>query len=102
MNSPLASEHQHQHKEQEFESEAPQKDDAVTSPSALGKDEPRSVAQREDDEAAAFAVRGFKLYAILVGVCFGAFVMSLDVFIVSTVSGRSFFLSFFLSVFGRR
>lgn len=40
---------------------------------------------REPDSDAAFKVQGFRLYAILVGICFGAFMMSLDVFIISTV-----------------
>lgn len=57
-----------------------------------GSTEPQAATSKELvqlPEPAAFAVQGFKLYAILVGVCFGAFMMSLDVFILSTVSDKS-------------
>lgn len=77
--SSLASEHQ---QKEQLESETPIHH--VASPSAL-----ETTQESSDDKAtetAAFSVQGFKLYAILVGVCFGAFMMSLDVFIVSTVS----------------
>ncbi|KXH56912.1 hypothetical protein CSAL01_10110 [Colletotrichum salicis] len=30
-------------------------------------------------------LHGFKLYMVLIGVCFGAFVMALDVYIIGTV-----------------
>ncbi|XXH00647.1 Trans-enoyl reductase fsl5 [Hypoxylon texense] len=52
------------------------KDDASQLPPAETASSPESTA--------AFAVQGFKLYAILVGICFGAFMMSLDVFVIST------------------
>ena len=32
---------------------------------------------------------GFPLYAVLVGICVGSFLMSIDVFIISTVSRAS-------------
>lgn len=31
------------------------------------------------------AMHGFKLFAIFVGICFGAFLMSLDIFVIATV-----------------
>lgn len=30
-------------------------------------------------------MHGFKLFAIFVGICFGAFLMSLDIFVIATV-----------------
>lgn len=32
------------------------------------------------------AMHGFKLFAIFVGICFGAFLMSLDIFVIATVT----------------
>ncbi|KAI1085696.1 MFS transporter, partial [Whalleya microplaca] len=45
---------------------------------------PPSETPKNSESTAAFAVQGFKLYAILVGICFGAFMMSLDVFVIAT------------------
>lgn len=36
-------------------------------------------------EANPHAMHGFKLFAIFVGICFGAFLMSLDIFVIATV-----------------
>ncbi|KAE8388146.1 MFS transporter [Aspergillus alliaceus] len=38
----------------------------------------------EDPETNANAMHGFKLFAIFVGICFGAFLMSLDIFVIAT------------------
>lgn len=55
------------------------KDDASQLP-------PAETTSSSPESTAAFAVQGFRLYAILVGICFGAFMMSLDVFVISTVN----------------
>jgi hypothetical protein len=39
----------------------------------------------EGPETNANAIHGFKLSAIFVGICFGAFLMSLDIFVIATV-----------------
>lgn len=42
-------------------------------------------ASTEEPETDANAMHGFKLFAIFVGICFGAFLMSLDIFVIATV-----------------
>lgn len=46
---------------------------------------PPAETTDKPDADAAFVVHGYKLYAIMVGICFGAFMMSLDVFVIATV-----------------
>ncbi|PYI01624.1 MFS transporter [Aspergillus sclerotiicarbonarius CBS 121057] len=43
-----------------------------------------STEEPEEAETNANAMHGFKLFAIFVGICFGAFLMSLDIFIIAT------------------
>ncbi|KAI6085989.1 putative MFS transporter [Hypoxylon rubiginosum] len=45
---------------------------------------PPAETTDKPDADAAFVVHGYKLYAIMVGICFGAFMMSLDVFVIAT------------------
>ncbi|WYZ42179.1 hypothetical protein EsH8_V_001074 [Colletotrichum jinshuiense] len=68
--------------EQHFETESPNNTAQNVSDSKLES----GTNKKEDKTAtsAAFVVQGFKLYAILLSVCFGAFVMSLDIFILAT------------------
>lgn len=70
--------------EQQFETDSPNNTAQNVSDSKLES----GTNKKEDKTAtsAAFVVQGFKLYAILLSVCFGAFVMSLDIFILATVS----------------
>ncbi|KAK2024494.1 putative MFS transporter [Colletotrichum zoysiae] len=41
-------------------------------------------SSKEDRLASASELRGFKLFMVLLGVCFGAFVMALDVYVIGT------------------
>ena len=39
----------------------------------------------EESETNPNTMHGFKLFAIFIGICFGAFLMSLDIFVIATV-----------------
>ena len=47
------------------------------------KDEETVVADQADHDP---TLKGHKLYAVVVGICFGALMMSLDISIIGTVS----------------
>jgi hypothetical protein len=44
----------------------------------------------EEPETNSTAMYGFKLYVIFIGICVGTFLMSLDIFVIATVSLRPF------------
>jgi hypothetical protein len=46
---------------------------------------PRDANSTEGPETNSTSMHGFKLYAIFIGICFGAFLMSLDIFVIATV-----------------
>lgn len=39
----------------------------------------------EESETNPTAMHGFKLFAVFIGICVGAFLMSLDIFVIATV-----------------
>ncbi|KAJ5871285.1 MFS transporter [Penicillium soppii] len=45
---------------------------------------PRDANSTEGPETNSTSMHGFKLYAIFIGICFGAFLMSLDIFVIAT------------------
>ena len=52
---------------------------------AGGTAQPQHENSTEEPEGNPTAMHGFKLWAIFIGICFGAFLMSLDIFVIATV-----------------
>ncbi|CAG8887906.1 unnamed protein product [Penicillium egyptiacum] len=46
--------------------------------------QPQHANSTEGPETNSTAIHGFKLYAIFIGICVGAFLMSLDIFVIAT------------------
>jgi hypothetical protein len=61
------------------------KGDEVTSDALQPTEATPEKMTAVDDDSDANAVKGWRLVAILVGVCVGSFLMSVDVFIIATV-----------------
>ena len=52
-------------------------------------DQPQHANSAKGPEINLTAMHGFKLYAIFIGICFGTFLMSLDIFVLATVLASS-------------
>jgi hypothetical protein len=57
----------------------------ATKSEAAGTIQPQNENNIEEQEGNPTAMHGFKLWAIFIGICFGAFLMSLDIFVIATV-----------------
>ncbi|RAL09362.1 MDR family MFS transporter [Aspergillus homomorphus CBS 101889] len=57
---------------------------AIKSEDAQAQDATVTEAISEESEADANTMHGFKLFTIFVGICLGAFLMSLDIFVIAT------------------
>lgn len=58
---------------------------ATKSEDAGSTAQPQHENSTEEPEGNPTAMHGFKLWAIFIGICFGAFLMSLDIFVIATV-----------------
>jgi hypothetical protein len=64
---------------------SPDETRATKSEDASGTAQPQHENSTEEPEGNPTAMHGFKLWAIFIGICFGAFLMSLDIFVIATV-----------------
>ncbi|KAJ6089453.1 hypothetical protein N7467_004669 [Penicillium canescens] len=63
---------------------SPDETRATKSEDAGGTAQPQHENSTEEPEGNPTAMHGFKLWAIFIGICFGAFLMSLDIFVIAT------------------
>lgn len=64
---------------------SPDENGATKSEDAGSTAQPQHENSTEEPEGNPTAMHGFKLWAIFIGICFGAFLMSLDIFVIATV-----------------
>jgi hypothetical protein len=77
---PVSSDRDHDHI-----SDQPGKESTILSPNdATPKDRESGIESQVDHDP---VLRGYRLYAVAIGVCFGALMMSLDISFLGTVRG---------------